>query len=88
MGEMGQLIVKTFEGIRYVIILASRAKMPAGDLGQALQPHVQSVTDAVKEIRALRLDRDYDNHCKSGTSIQSNSMQYNACVSYTILIAQ
>jgi hypothetical protein len=78
MKEMGQLIVKTFEGIRYVIILASRSKMPTGDLGQVLQPHVQSVTDAVKEIRALRLDRKYDNHTKA-------MMEMLGCVSWVYM---
>jgi adenylyl cyclase-associated protein len=63
MENLGQLIVETFEGMRYVVVLASRSKQPA-DMTE-LQPHLTPITAAVTKIRALRLKRDYDNHVKA-----------------------
>jgi adenylyl cyclase-associated protein len=63
MGNLGQLLVEVFDGMRYVLILASRAKQP-DDLNE-LQPHLKPITDAVSKIRGLRLKREYDNHIKA-----------------------
>eukprot|EP00339_Tiarina_fusa_P004720 CAMPEP_0117070462 /NCGR_PEP_ID=MMETSP0472-20121206/49504_1 /TAXON_ID=693140 ORGANISM="Tiarina fusus, Strain LIS" /NCGR_SAMPLE_ID=MMETSP0472 /ASSEMBLY_ACC=CAM_ASM_000603 /LENGTH=498 /DNA_ID=CAMNT_0004793579 /DNA_START=27 /DNA_END=1523 /DNA_ORIENTATION=+ len=73
MDNLGKLVVETFEGMRYVIVLASRAKQPT-DM-KDLQPHLTPITDAVTKIRALRLKRDYDNHMKA-------VMEMLACVSW------
>lgn len=64
MKNMGQLLHDAWKSIRTIIILASRAKMPA-DVPTELQPHLQSTQKAVQDIRALRLDRAFDDHCKA-----------------------
>lgn len=73
MGELGKLLTETFEGMRYVILLASKSKQPA-DMTE-LQPHLQPITEPVSKIRALRLSRDFDNHMKA-------VMEMLACVSW------
>jgi adenylyl cyclase-associated protein len=65
MGDMGQLVMKAVEGMRTVIVLASRSKLPTEDLATALQPHLQATQEAVKQIRALKLDREWDRHHKA-----------------------
>jgi adenylyl cyclase-associated protein len=78
MGDVGQLIVQTFSGIRYVVVLASKSKMPddMAELGQYLTP----ITDPVSKIRNLRLQRDFDNHQKA-------IMEMLACVSWVTMRA-
>jgi len=73
MGELGQLLTSAFEGMRYVILLASRAKQP--DEIMELQPHLKPITDYVTQIRALRLNREFDNHMKA-------MLEMLACVSW------
>jgi adenylyl cyclase-associated protein len=63
MENLGRLVTEAFEGMRYVLVLASRAKQPA-DLIQDLQPHLKPMTDAVSSLRGLKLNRDFDNHMK------------------------
>eukprot|EP00537_Pseudo-nitzschia_pungens_P008015 CAMPEP_0172372170 /NCGR_PEP_ID=MMETSP1060-20121228/46266_1 /TAXON_ID=37318 /ORGANISM="Pseudo-nitzschia pungens, Strain cf. cingulata" /LENGTH=512 /DNA_ID=CAMNT_0013098037 /DNA_START=161 /DNA_END=1699 /DNA_ORIENTATION=+ len=63
MGDMGQLFTKFFEGMRYVIILASKSKQPA-DM-QELMEHLKAITEPMGEIRKLRLKREFDNHQKA-----------------------
>jgi hypothetical protein len=62
-GDLGSLLTETFSGVRYVVLLASKAKLPQ-DL-MDLQPHLKPITDVVAKIRALRLNRDFDNHLKA-----------------------
>jgi hypothetical protein len=63
MGEMGKLVTQVFAGIRYVVVLASKSKMPGDiqELGQYLTP----ITEPVGEVRKLRLARDFDPHQKA-----------------------
>lgn len=61
----GDLIQKAWEGIRLIIVLASRSKPPAEDLTEALAPHMKPVQDAVVGIRNLKLDREWDRHQKA-----------------------
>ena len=75
MGNLGKLLVETFEGMRHVIVLASRSKQPDGDLAAELAPHCQLMLDGVKEIRALKLEREFDNHMKA-------VMEMLACISW------
>ena len=63
MGEMGNLLTKFFEGMRYVIVLASLSKQPA-DMSE-LMAHLKPITDPMGEIKKLRLSRDFDNHFKA-----------------------
>lgn len=62
---IGDDIKSAWEGIRFVIVLASRAKAPSEDLGTALAPHIKGTQDAVKAIRAAKVDRDFDRHYKA-----------------------
>lgn len=73
MGEMGQLLVQTFSGMKYVVVLASKSKQPA-DMAELAQ-HLSPVTTPVGDIRKLRLHRDFDNHQKA-------IMEMLACVSW------
>lgn len=66
MAATGKLVVTAWEGIRTVIVLASRSKAPEkDDLAVTLQPHLATTLTAVKEIRELKLDRDFDGHMKA-----------------------
>ena len=61
----GDLLQAAWEGIRTIIVLASRSKLPDEDVAVALAPHLQPTQEAVQKIRALRLDRDWDRHQKA-----------------------
>jgi len=63
MGTLGSLLTELFTGVRYVVLLASKSKIPSDMM--ELQPHLKPITDVVGKIRALRLKRDFDNHCKA-----------------------
>lgn len=63
MGQMGKLLVKFFEGMRYVIVLASLSKQPA-DMTE-LAKHLKPITDPMGEIKKVRLKRDFVNHEKA-----------------------
>lgn len=63
MEGLGKLLVDVFEGMRYVLVLASRSKQPA-NLAD-LQPHLKLMVEAVGKVRGLRLKRDFDNHMKA-----------------------
>jgi adenylyl cyclase-associated protein len=63
--NMGDLIQKAWEGIRLIIVLASRSKAPEESLTEALAPHMKPVQEAIVGIRQLQLDRDWDRHQKA-----------------------
>jgi hypothetical protein len=63
MGNMGQLLVQVFTGMKYVVVLASKSKQPS-DMVELTQ-HLSPITIPVGEIRNLRLHRDFDNHQKA-----------------------
>lgn len=62
-GDVGKLSVAFFEGMRYVIILASKSKQPT-DMTELVE-HLKPITEPMKEIRGLRLKREFDNHQKA-----------------------
>ena len=74
------LVREAWEGVRTVIVLASRSKLPDGDVAQALSPHLASTQEALKSLRGLRLDRDWDRHQKA---IQ----EMVACLSWVLMRA-
>lgn len=63
--NMGDLIQKAWEGIRLIIVLASRSKPPTEDLAEALDPHMKPVQAAVVGIRNLKIGREWDRHQKA-----------------------
>eukprot|EP00531_Pseudo-nitzschia_arenysensis_P003850 CAMPEP_0116135866 /NCGR_PEP_ID=MMETSP0329-20121206/11421_1 /TAXON_ID=697910 /ORGANISM="Pseudo-nitzschia arenysensis, Strain B593" /LENGTH=507 /DNA_ID=CAMNT_0003630699 /DNA_START=67 /DNA_END=1590 /DNA_ORIENTATION=- len=63
MGEMGKLLVKFFEGMRYLIVLASLSKQPS-DMAE-LAKHFKPITEPMGDIKKLRLHRDFDSHQKA-----------------------
>lgn len=63
--NMGQLIQDAFEGVRNLVVLASRSKAPDGEIGPALLPYFSKTQEAGKKIRTLKVDRDWDRHCKA-----------------------
>jgi len=63
MGDMGKLVVKFFEGMRYVIVLASLSKQPS-DMADMVG-HLKSITEPMGETKKLRLSRDFDSHQKA-----------------------
>lgn len=78
MKEMGTLVTEAWSSIATIIAIASRAKKPA-DVPAELQPLLGKTQDCIKQMQALRLDRDYDFHCKA-------ILESNAALSW-ILIA-
>jgi len=79
--DMGKLLQDAFEGVRTIIVLASRSKAPQEDLAQALTPHLERTQNAVKQIRDLKLDRDWDRHHKA-------IMEMLTCVSWVYYKSQ
>ena len=65
MEKVGDCLKDAWAGIRFVIVLASRSKMPVGDLSAELPPYLKSVQSALEQIRKLRLDRKFDWHHKA-----------------------
>lgn len=54
----GSLLLDAWDGVRTVVVLASRSKKPKEDLATALAPYLSQTQAAVKKIRELKLDRD------------------------------
>ena len=65
MQNTGDLFRNAWVGIRTIVILASRSRMPAGTLHTELQPQLKPVQNALEEMRKLRLDRKFDCHTKA-----------------------
>lgn len=63
MKDMGKLLVKFFEGMRYVIVLASLSKQPS-DMAEIVQ-HLKPITEPMGEIKKVRLHRDFMDHEKA-----------------------
>lgn len=78
MKDMGQLVKDAWSSIATIIAIASKAKKPA-DVPAELQPLLGKTQESIKQMQALRLDRDYDFHCKA-------ILESNAALSW-ILIA-
>lgn len=68
LGSMGRHLQDAWEGIRTIVVLASRSKAPLSggeDLPTALAPYLTQTQDAVKQLREMRLDRNCDRHHKA-----------------------
>ena len=81
LGEMdtvGDRLKDGWAGIRVIVVLASRSKLPEGDLPTELQPHLKPVQTALEEIRKLRLDRKFDWHLKA-------IMEMMTCLSWVLI---
>lgn len=65
----GTLLLNAWEGVRSIIVLATRAKAPEEPLGEALAPFLGKTQEAVKGLRDLRLKRDWDRHQKTLTEM-------------------
>ena len=77
--NLGSLIKDAWGGIRIVVEIASRSKMPpGGDLPKALSAHLKPVQTALESLRKLRLDRKYDWHTKS-------VMELAGCLSWVLI---
>lgn len=63
--DAGKHILDAWDGIRGVIVLASKAKPPQEDLGQALMPHMAQTQEAIKALQDIKVDRDWDRHYKA-----------------------
>lgn len=68
MKNMGDLLKDAWADVRAIVALASFAKQPADITGE-LQPFLGPLQKVLGDIRALRLDRKYDNHCKAITEM-------------------
>jgi len=66
--DIGSEVLKAWEGIGYVIELASICKKPmslSGNLSNVLTPYLKPTQEAVLKITKYRLNRDYDWHLKA-----------------------
>mmetsp|Transcript_9941 Transcript_9941/g.14052 ORF Transcript_9941/g.14052 Transcript_9941/m.14052 type:complete len:502 (+) Transcript_9941:120-1625(+) len=64
MKNMGDLLQEAWAGVRTIVVVASFAKQPS-DIPGELQPHLAPLQKTLGDVRGLRLDRKYDNHCKA-----------------------
>jgi hypothetical protein len=62
---MGKSLTEAWHSIRTIIILADRSKAPSEELVVAFAPQLAQTQAAVKHIKDLRLDRDWDRHHKA-----------------------
>jgi adenylyl cyclase-associated protein len=68
--NMGRLITQAHEGVRDIIVLATRAKPPEdNDFTLALAPYVTKTQVAVKTIRDIRVVKEFDAHHKAITEM-------------------
>jgi adenylyl cyclase-associated protein len=63
--KSGTYLLNAWEGVRSIIVLSTRSKAPTEPLGQALSPYLSKTQEAVKNLRDLRLNRDWDRHQKT-----------------------
>jgi hypothetical protein len=67
--DIGKLITQAWEGVRDIVVLATRAKAPDAaetELANALAPFLTKTQNAVKAIREVRMaDRKFDYHHKA-----------------------
>mmetsp|Transcript_2889 Transcript_2889/g.4287 ORF Transcript_2889/g.4287 Transcript_2889/m.4287 type:complete len:511 (-) Transcript_2889:202-1734(-) len=62
---VGNHLKSAWDGIRFIIVLATRSKLPQEDLPTALSPHLNPIKVALEGIQKLRLDRKFDWHIKA-----------------------
>jgi hypothetical protein len=80
LGELGKLLLRVFEGVRYVVVLSSRGKAPEGDLVSVLTPYLQDTTEALGMIRKMKLAPEWTNHYKACVEMVT-------CVSWLYCVA-
>lgn len=76
--NIGTFLQDAFEGVRTIVVLASRAKAPSEDLPTALMSYLTPTQEAVKKIRDVKVDRDFDRHYKAITEML-------ACLSWVLM---
>ena len=65
MKDIGKNLMDAWDGIRGIVVLATKSKSPGEDLQAALTPHLAQTQDSIKAIQATRVDRDWDRHYKA-----------------------
>ena len=63
--DIGKHLMDAWDGIRGIIVLASKSKAPEEDLAKALTPHLAQTQDSIKAIQSIKVDRDWDRHFKA-----------------------
>jgi hypothetical protein len=63
--DIGKHLMDAWDGIRGVIVLATKSKAPEEDLAKALTPHLAQTQDSIKSIQAIKVDREWDRHYKA-----------------------
>lgn len=73
LGPVGSEIRNAWEGIRSVIVLASRSKAPPEpDFVNEMTPQLKQTHGAVQAIRSMKVGRDFDRHYKAITEMLSS----------------
>lgn len=65
MEDIGKHLLDAWDGIRGVIVLATKSKAPQEELATALAPHLVQTQDSIKAIQAIKVDREWDRHYKA-----------------------
>lgn len=65
MQDIGKHLLDAWDGIRGVIVLATKSKSPEEDLATSLAPHLAQTQDSIKAIQGIKVDRDMDRHYKA-----------------------
>jgi len=65
MDDIGKHLLDAWDGIRGIIVLATKSKAPEEELSTALAPHLVQTQDSIKAIQAMKVDRDWDRHYKA-----------------------
>ena len=63
--DIGKNLMDAWDGIRGIIVLATKSKSPGEDLSTALTPHLAQTQDSIKAIQNIKVDRDWDRHYKA-----------------------
>lgn len=65
MQDIGKQLMDAWDGIRGIIVLATKSKAPGEDLATALTPHLAQTQDSIKAVQAIKPKRDFDRHYKA-----------------------
>lgn len=63
--DVGKHLLDAWDGIRGIIVLATKSKAPGEDLATALAPHLVHTQESVKAIQSIKVDREWDRHYKA-----------------------
>ena len=67
--DAGKHLLDAWDGIRGIIVLATKSKPPEEELTTALMPHMSQTQEAVKELQSIKVDREWDRHLKALTEM-------------------